>query len=243
MEQAFFHRPGGCCWSEAGAGRPRRRNPPSGGRPSRAVCRTCCLRAQILPTASWRAGLSPHHRSGIAGSTAWGIVGRQFLAGRARGADAAGLSDGDGPLPVRARSQELADDIEENIRRRIELTAWYQRELPRLGFAGGAGHGADAGWPLLRYPLRVANKCELLSLAAEARRGDRLLVRVALTPRAETHTGGFWLSGRHVSPGGGGLPRRSINLPDPSQSDPRDAPSGRWSFSHAQRPDREGDER
>jgi dTDP-4-amino-4,6-dideoxygalactose transaminase len=58
------------------------------------------------------------------------------------------------------------DNIEENIRCRMEWTAWYHRELPLLGFAVSPAID-PGGMPLLRYPLRVANKSETLSLAAK----------------------------------------------------------------------------
>lgn len=55
--------------------------------------------------------------------------------------------------------------IEDNLRHRARLTAFYQRELPRIGFAAVAGVPADA-WPLLRYPVRVADKGEVLTRAS-----------------------------------------------------------------------------
>jgi perosamine synthetase len=58
--------------------------------------------------------------------------------------------------------------IEENIEHRRQLTAFYQAELPRIGFAPLALPNMD-GWPLLRYPVRVANKEEVLARAVKAR--------------------------------------------------------------------------
>jgi dTDP-4-amino-4,6-dideoxygalactose transaminase len=58
--------------------------------------------------------------------------------------------------------------IQENIQHRKELTGFYQRELPKIGFAPLAGNGVGE-WPLLRYPVRVQNKDEVLSQAV--RRG------------------------------------------------------------------------
>ena len=104
------------------------------------------------------------------------------------------------PCQVRQGLKGLAE-IEENIRRRTELTAWYRQELPRLGFA--VSPAVDpAGMPLLRFPLRVANKSETLVLGRQARGGDRLVVRVALAPRGDA-PGGVWLPRWDVSPGGG----------------------------------------
>jgi len=58
--------------------------------------------------------------------------------------------------------------IEDNLRQRMRLTAFYRRELPRIGFAAVPGV-PEEGWPLLRYPVRVANKAEVLALGARQR--------------------------------------------------------------------------
>lgn len=71
------------------------------------------------------------------------------------------------PCQVRQGLGEMAH-IEENIRHRSRLTAFYQKELPRIGFAPLPGHLAD-GLPLLRFPVRVANKRAVLSLAGRSR--------------------------------------------------------------------------
>ena len=55
--------------------------------------------------------------------------------------------------------------IEENIRHRADLTNYYGRELPLLGFTPLNIAGAGT-FPLLRYPLRVSNKAEVLRRAA-----------------------------------------------------------------------------
>ena len=70
------------------------------------------------------------------------------------------------PSQVRQGLRGLAQ-IEENIRHRTELTAWYHGQLPRLGLAVSPAI-EPAGMPLLRYPLRVANKQELLGRAGSA---------------------------------------------------------------------------
>jgi dTDP-4-amino-4,6-dideoxygalactose transaminase len=67
------------------------------------------------------------------------------------------------PCQVRQALRELTR-IEENIAHRTRLAAFYQRELPRIGFSTGCSIVPDR-LPLLRYPVRVANKHEVLSLA------------------------------------------------------------------------------
>jgi perosamine synthetase len=52
--------------------------------------------------------------------------------------------------------------IEANIRHRARLTAFYQDELPRIGFTPLSLDGESL--PLLRYPVRVANKEQVLGL-------------------------------------------------------------------------------
>ncbi len=58
--------------------------------------------------------------------------------------------------------------IEQNLQHRTRVTAFYQRELARIGFPTVAEVPED-GLPLLRYPLRVANKTEVLALASKQR--------------------------------------------------------------------------
>ncbi len=70
------------------------------------------------------------------------------------------------PCQIQRGLCEMAH-IDENIRHRKKLTGFYQRELPRIGFAPLARGGADE-WPLLRYPVRVRNKAQVLSLAINA---------------------------------------------------------------------------
>ena len=97
----------------------------------------------------------------------WGIVIGSSSQEELRGQMPTGYLTTMAPCQVRQGLRELAR-IEENIRHRTQLTAYYQRELPRLGFAAVRA-SADENMPLLRYPVRVANKRELLALAAEAR--------------------------------------------------------------------------
>jgi dTDP-4-amino-4,6-dideoxygalactose transaminase len=67
------------------------------------------------------------------------------------------------PCQIRRGLREMAR-IDANIRHRTELTAFYQAELPKLGFQP-LGVPEIERQPLLRYPVRVANKSELLKLA------------------------------------------------------------------------------
>jgi perosamine synthetase len=83
-----------------------------------------------------------------------GTMPRRYLAGMA-------------PCQVRQGLREMAK-IEANIQHRIRLTAFYQAELPRIGFAPLPGAVVE-GLPLLRYPVRVANKEQVLSLAGTSR--------------------------------------------------------------------------
>jgi dTDP-4-amino-4,6-dideoxygalactose transaminase len=67
------------------------------------------------------------------------------------------------PCQIRRGLSEMAS-IDENIRHRKQLAAFYHRELPNMGFAPLAAGRVDE-WPLLRYPVRVQNKDEILSRA------------------------------------------------------------------------------
>jgi dTDP-4-amino-4,6-dideoxygalactose transaminase len=58
--------------------------------------------------------------------------------------------------------------VEENIGHRRRLTAFYHGALAERGFSPLALPGAEE-LPLLRYPVRVANKAEVLERAARAR--------------------------------------------------------------------------
>ena len=71
------------------------------------------------------------------------------------------------PCQARRGLREMAR-IAENIRHRKSLTEFYHRELGQSAFAASQV-AAAAGAPLLRYPVRVANKGELLSLARRRR--------------------------------------------------------------------------
>ena len=68
---------------------------------------------------------------------------------------------------VRQGLREMAE-IEANIRHRVRLTAFYQAELPRFGFAPLPASVVE-GLPLLRYPVRVDNKEQVLSNAGRSR--------------------------------------------------------------------------
>jgi hypothetical protein len=71
------------------------------------------------------------------------------------------------PCQVRQGLRELAQ-VQASIEHRVRLTAFYHKELPKIGFAPLAIAGVDQQ-PLLRYPVRVANKDEVLSRAVRAR--------------------------------------------------------------------------
>jgi len=71
------------------------------------------------------------------------------------------------PCQIRKGLREMAR-IEENIAHRIELTRYYQRELPLIGFPVLSAKVPE-GLPLLRYPVRVANKHEVLVQAKKHR--------------------------------------------------------------------------
>lgn len=70
------------------------------------------------------------------------------------------------PCQIRRGLREMAR-IAENLDHRKRLTEWYHRELPRIGFVPVAPPCREP-LPLLRYPVRVANKVQVLSLAARA---------------------------------------------------------------------------
>jgi perosamine synthetase len=67
------------------------------------------------------------------------------------------------PCQIRRGLREMAR-IDQNIRHRTEMTAFYHGELSRIGFAPLDVPGVER-MPLLRYPVRVANKWDLLRLA------------------------------------------------------------------------------
>lgn len=71
------------------------------------------------------------------------------------------------PCQIRKGLREMAR-IEENIAHRIELTRYYQRELPLIGFPALSAKVPE-GLPLLRYPVRVANKQEVLAKSKKHR--------------------------------------------------------------------------
>lgn len=70
------------------------------------------------------------------------------------------------PCQMHQARREM-DRIEENIQHRVRLTAFYHAELPRIGFSPLSPPAAD-GSPLLRYPVRVSNKEEVLAKASGA---------------------------------------------------------------------------
>jgi len=98
--------------------------------------------------------------------TRWGIVAgsssNEELAGRVPRKFFALMA----PCQVRKGLREMAR-ARRNIDHRRELTAWYRRKLRENGLAAGEPPGRE-DLPLVRYPLRVANKGELLRLSARA---------------------------------------------------------------------------
>ena len=73
--------------------------------------------------------------------------------------------------------------VEDNISHRRRLTAYYHGALAELGFSPLAVPGAEE-LPLLRYPVRVANKAEVLELAARAKMEIGSWFEVPLHPAA-----------------------------------------------------------
>ena len=139
----------------------------------------------------------------------WGLVIGSSTEGELRGEMPDRYLSRMAPCQVRAGLRELAR-IEENIRHRTGLAVFYDRELPRIRFA--ALHGMPSeGMPLLRYPVRVANKSELLALAA--RKGVEIgsWFEVPLHP-AGTRMEDFGYS-RGICPQGEAASDQVINLP------------------------------
>lgn len=71
------------------------------------------------------------------------------------------------PCQIQRGLREMAR-IDDNIRHRKMMTAFYHDRLSKMGFAPLDVPGAEA-IPLLRYPVRVANKQDVLTHAASHR--------------------------------------------------------------------------
>jgi perosamine synthetase len=95
-----------------------------------------------------------------------GLVRGSSSPGELRGVMPDDYFTGMAPCQVRRGLRELAR-IDANIRHRVGLTAFYQRELARIGFSPLRVCGVEE-MPLLRYPVRVANKAEVLSRAVRS---------------------------------------------------------------------------
>ncbi|MEN6406732.1 MAG: DegT/DnrJ/EryC1/StrS family aminotransferase [Thermoguttaceae bacterium] len=67
------------------------------------------------------------------------------------------------PCQIRRGLREIAR-VDENIRHRTEMTAFYDGELSKIGLKPLDVPGIERQ-PLLRYPVRVANKGEIVRLA------------------------------------------------------------------------------
>ncbi len=88
-----------------------------------------------------------------------GLVVGSSSVGELRGEKPGGYFSTMAVSQVRRGLRELAR-IEENLSHRARLIAFYHHELPRIGFAPLPAANLDL--PLLRYPVRVANKQEVL---------------------------------------------------------------------------------
>ncbi len=100
--------------------------------------------------------------------------------------------------------------IRENIEHRIRLTAFYHARLPSLGFAP-LEYPDAARLPLLRYPVRVANKQEVLERAIAARVEIGSWFEVPLHPAGTSlETFGYRVG---MCPEGEAACREVINLP------------------------------
>ncbi len=113
------------------------------------------------------------------------------------------------PCQVRQGLREMAT-IEDNIQHRIRLTAFYQAELPRLGFAPLPSAVSD-GLPLLRYPVRVANKEEVLLLAGRSRVEIGSWFEIPLHPAGTRMESLGYREG--MCPEGEAASREVVNLP------------------------------
>jgi dTDP-4-amino-4,6-dideoxygalactose transaminase len=105
--------------------------------------------------------------------------------GEYRGVRPAGYLSRMAACQAREGLREMAA-IDENLQHRARLTAWYQQRLPGLGLAALGAMPAE-GLPLLRYPVRVANKQELLAAAASQRLEIGSWFEVPLHPAGTRH--------------------------------------------------------
>jgi dTDP-4-amino-4,6-dideoxygalactose transaminase len=112
------------------------------------------------------------------------------------------------PCQVRQGLRELAR-IDENIAHRKELTAFYHAELPRYGFV--PLHFSVDDLPLLRYPVRVANKEEVLSAAARHGMEIGSWFEVPLHPKGTRMEAFGYRQG--MCPNAEAASRETINLP------------------------------
>lgn len=100
--------------------------------------------------------------------------------------------------------------IDQNIEHRKRLTARYSKTLPRLGFAALPTAMADDR-PLLRYPVRVANKAEVLREAKKARVEIGSWFEVPLHPEGTRMEDLGYLPG--MCPEGELASKQVVNLP------------------------------
>jgi len=110
---------------------------------------------------------------------------------------------------ARKGSRELAR-IEQNLGHRERLTAYYGRRLPELGFEPCRLNHAET-LPLLRYPVRVGNKDEVL------KRAEREGVEIGSWFEVPLHPAGTRMEDFGYQPGtcpeGESAARQVVNLP------------------------------
>lgn len=124
------------------------------------------LQAQILAFQLLvRPSTAARMTAGYRALNRWGLAIGSSTEGELKGQRPPGYLTTMAPCQVRRGLREMSR-IGENIRHRTHLVAFYHRELPRIGFAALSCISAE-GMPLLRYPVRVANKAEVLTLAAK----------------------------------------------------------------------------
>jgi len=95
--------------------------------------------------------------------TRWGVAAGSSSPGELKGQRPRNYLTTMAPCQVHQGLREITR-IHENIRHRACLTGLYHRELCRLGFATVPGLPEEE-IPLLRYPVRVDNKSQILALA------------------------------------------------------------------------------
>jgi len=123
------------------------------------------------------------------------------------------------PCQVRRGLREMVR-IDENIRHRRQRTAYYHQRLSQLGFAPLGVPEAEE-LPLLRYPVRVANKEEVL------RRAERAGVEIGSWFEVPLHPAGTRMEDygyrEGCCPHAETAARQAVNLPTHLKVDPSTA--------------------